>query len=113
MLEWNVFYSSFTLREIKTFNIFKHGGFFEDCLKAKKKYGEDRDAFEEEVRKSLSYYFWSKCEWEIILSHWPPREGESGRKIDVYEQVRMNWNAFTEYLWQHRGELKRSKNKDG
>ena len=33
------------------------------------------------------YYFWSKCEWEIILDHWPSGEHYSMRKIFTLEEM--------------------------
>ena len=75
-LSWNVYYSNVNSREIILYNIFQHSGFYADCVKAKKKHKEDKDAFAGEVKTSLMYYFWSKCEWEIILDHWP--NGEIG-----------------------------------
>lgn len=76
MLCWNVYYGNCNSKEIEVFNIFEHYSFYKDCVKAKKKFKDDKNRFAEEVRGSLMYYFWSKCEWEIILCHWP--DGEMG-----------------------------------
>lgn len=67
--------------------------------------------FEKEVRSYLRYYFWSKCEWEITVTTWPtyfvdtpgleePQKPklEVSQKLDVYEQVMINWQPFIEYL---------------
>ena len=51
----------------------------------------------EEVKKELMCYFWSKCEWEIVIKAWA--SGEAKEKIDVYNQVLNNWDAFKEYLF--------------
>ena len=113
MLTWNVYYDDFNHRCISTENIFDHGGFFEDCVKAAKKVHiredipEEKEAFLEEVRRSLMYYYWSKCEWEIILSGWPPSDKFREEKIDVYDQVRLNWDRFAEYVWANRREFKK------
>ncbi len=107
MLEWNVYVGDFNGRVIEVHNIFDHGSFYNDCLKNKRKNGKDRETFFEEMRRDLMYYYWSKCEWEIILQHWPPREDFKDLKIDVYDQVRLNWDAFTDYVWAHLGELKK------
>ena len=107
MLTWNVYIGDFNGRKIEVYNIFDHGSFYNDCLKNKRKNGKDRDVFFEEMRKDLMYYFWSKCEWEIILQHWPSRPDFRDLKIDVYDQVRLNWDAFTDYVWTHIGELKK------
>ena len=94
MLCWNVYISNFNNREIETFNIFDHCSFYEACLKAKKKFKEDKEGFAEEVRRNLMYYFWSKCEWEIILDHWPDGEwGELRTSMTVRELADMYGNA--------------------
>ena len=156
MLCWNVYIGDFNSGEIKKYNIFNHWRFYEDCVKAKKKFKDNKDGFAAEVKSSLMYYYWSKCEWEIILDHWPDGEnyalrtsmklgtlskalrdadvdfptpeqcsrnpdsdimirvyGPNNRfkrmKIDVFDQVANNWDAFIDYLWEHRKELKARK----
>ena len=74
MLIWNVYVGDFNTGKIKLYNIFNHYSFYNDCVKAKKKFKDDKEGFAEEVRRDLHYYFWSKCEWEIILDHWPSGE---------------------------------------
>lgn len=112
MLEWNVYISNFNRRVIEEYNIFKHAAFVDDCKKTIKKYNKaaragefDMDAFSEDIRRHLLYYFWSKCEWEVIIDHWPGGEHFKPEKIDVYDQVRLNWDKFIIYLWEHRKEL--------
>lgn len=111
MLTWNVYISEFNDNRIETYNVFDHYSFMEDCRKNAKKCADNKEAFAEKVRRDLMYYFWSKCEWEIILSHWPPREDAREEKIDVYDQVMLNWNVFIDYLWENRKELTRRKKK--
>lgn len=101
-LIWNVYVESINRKEITTYNIFTHSSFLKDCKEHIKEYAEDREAFLEEVRKSLMYYFWSKCEWEIIISDWPPSKNFDGFKVDVYDQVMMNWGIFSQWLWENR-----------
>ena len=74
MLCWNVYCGDFNGGEIKVYNLFNHWAFYNACVKAKKKFKEDYAGFEKEIRSNLMYYFWSKCEWEIILDHWPSGE---------------------------------------
>ncbi len=108
MLTWNVYMEDFNARCIKVFNIFNHFAFHEDCRKVARKYKDDREKFVEEIRHSLMYFFWSKCEYEIIISSWPPdRKGFENKKVDIYEQVMLNWPLFAEYVWQNRKELAR------
>lgn len=98
-MHWVVYIDNINTKRIETFDVFKHHGFAEDVRKAYKRHKDDFDAFSEDVRRSLAYYFWSRCEWEVILSAWPPTNRISQRKIDVYEQVRNNWDVFIEYVW--------------
>lgn len=102
---WNVFFYDFNKRRIVPYNIFDHASFREDCKKHAKKYAQDPEKFAEEVKHELHYYFWCKCEYEIILSGWPPKEDDDGRKVDICQQVLLNWDVFIAWLWEHRKEL--------
>ena len=106
--EWNVYIGNFNSSEIECYNIFTHGRFFEDVCKIISKYNEANSEgivntiqstdewLSEEIRSSLMYYFWSKCEWEVVITDWP--RGEVEKKIDVYQQVRLNWSRFIRYI---------------
>ena len=127
-LEWFVFEEDFNAKEIVPLNIFEGSyKFVEGLLHAKKKYKDNYIKFAEEVRSSLQYAYWAKCEWETIITGWPPfvdgeeidrlskekqkhiddtgyfyREDvrlEIAYKMDVYTQVMMNWDRFIEYVW--------------
>ena len=98
-LEWNVFVEDFNNKKIRAYNIFNHYGFMSDCKDAWKKSKKNFDEFAETIRKSLMYYYWSKCEWEIILSDWPPSGLFKEEKVDVYQQIMLNWGPFINYLW--------------
>lgn len=111
MLEWFVYYGDFNSREIRVHNVFNHGYFLERCKKAATTYREDREAFLEEIRSALMYCYWSKCEWEVVVSHWPQHASMKDLKIDVYDQVRLNWDVFSDYVWSHREELRKWKRK--
>lgn len=129
-LEYYVYYHNFNGKSIEKFNIFDHGRFLEDVKKDLKKYA-DKEEFSERLRGHLFYYYGSKCEWEVVITSWVPhitiselnrlneerertlkeynREPYSlyvnpdvGEKIDVYEQVMLNWNLFVDYVWSHK-----------
>ena len=121
-LMWNVYVGDLNSQKIETYNIFTHGRFYEKLCKLAKdlrrqlKNGEKtvtvdmwehgkglytkevpvKDYFLNEVRSELMYYFWSKCEWEVMITDWPSNKAEY--KTDVYYQVRLNWGAFCNYL---------------
>ena len=96
-LVWNVYYCDMISRKINVFNVFDHYGFTTAAKKHLKKC-KTRDEFAEELRHEAVYYFWSKSEWELILSPWVS-SGESV-KIDVYDQLRINWDHFVDYVWE-------------
>ena len=85
---WNVYCDDCNGREIKLFNVFNHRSFYNSCVKAKKKYKDDKEAFAKDVKGWLMYYFWSKCEWEIILAPWPSGELYEMRKTMKIEDLR-------------------------
>lgn len=97
-LKWNVFYHSINKQEITTFNIFNHWRFNEDTQKNLKKI-KDKNEFAEKLRRDLMYYFWSKSEYEIIISPWCGGRDTKEVKIDVYDQVMSNWDVFLDYVW--------------
>lgn len=101
MLEWYVFIGNYSAAEIEKYNVFDHPGFLEGCRKAAKKYAKDREAFEKAVKSDLMYHFWSKCEWEVVIDHWPHSDRKRARKVDVFEQVMLNWGQFADYVWSH------------
>lgn len=112
MLEWYAYYESWSKGEIVPFNIFDHGRLLEDLQKAMKKIHvredipEEKEEFLKILKRDLMYYYWSKCEWEIILSAWINSDRVKEIKIDVYDQIMLNWHIFSEYVWANRKELK-------
>lgn len=101
-MEWYVYIENINRKCIEKYNIFEHYSFLEDIKKAYKEADGNFQLFENKVKSSLTYYFWSKCEWEIILSDWPPSPEKFGfkkEKVDVYSQVMLNWNIFINYVW--------------
>ena len=97
-MEWNVFYHDSNKQEIITFNIFKHYAFNDNVQKLLKKY-KDKNEFAEKLKRELMYYFWSKSEYEIIISPWCGGRDTKDIKVDIYTQVMNNWSIFLEYVW--------------
>lgn len=135
-LVWNVFNEC--NGEICPLNIFEYNyKFLEDLLTAKRKYKNNFEEFAEQVRKSLQYYYWSKSEYETVITTWPPyiESEELNRlnkekhereirnrpfyrdavnltiryKIDIYTQVMMNWDRFIDYIWNNKHLLTKKK----
>lgn len=101
-MEWNVFYHNWNSRKIDTYNVFHHAGFLKDVEKYLKKC-ESREAFAEELRRSLLYYFLSRCEWEVLICPWIDSSKDKPKKVDVYQQVMLNWDKFLDYVWSYKG----------
>lgn len=95
-MTWNVFYHNRNTDKIEPFNIFRHGRFREDVTNALNHY-KDKDSFDDSIRASLFYYFCSKVEYEVLIKAWVG--GDAEIKIDIYEQVMMNWDRFIDYVW--------------
>ena len=106
-LEGFAYEHDFNRNVIRPFNVFDHGSFLEDCKKNAKKNAKDYEAFCERLRRDLMYWFWSKCEWEIIISPWVSKVVDCSIKVDVYDQVMMNWKQFCDYTWSHAVILRR------
>lgn len=103
-LEWFVFVEDINRKQIKVYNIFEHKDFMEDCDGAWENYKNkhhDFSRYQEDIDGILMYYFWCKCEWEIILSNFPPSDSFQKKKIDVYQQVKINWKKFMDYLFSY------------
>ena len=128
-LVWNIFNER--NGEIFPINIFEYNyNFIKDLLIAKKKYKNNFEEFANYIRNSLQYCYWAKCEYETIITSWPPyieneeldrlnnekteRIQESGNfyrvsvhlnvgyKIDIYTQIMMNWDRFIDYIWSNK-----------
>lgn len=97
-LVWNVYRYDVNRNEIVTYNVFSNYGFVKSCVEVINKYKNDIEKIKEEIKHTLVYYYWSKCEWEILISPLFSRDGRE-RKIDVYSQIMLNWDKFFDYLW--------------
>lgn len=56
------------------------------------------DEFKTFVKDESQYQFWSRCEYEIILSDWPPSNPPIEEKWDVFDQIMMNHDIVTKLL---------------
>lgn len=129
-MKWNVLYRNFNTRKIEEYDIFGHSSFAKDVQELLDQNLTKTD-FTEELRRTLQYYFWSKAEYEVVITSWPPYiDGKEldrlsveyedynqkwghypyklnvgldvGEKMDIYQQVRLNWDVFVDYVWSYR-----------
>ena len=101
--EWYVYVDDFNKKEIEKFNVFQSLNFLEGCKRTFKKY-KDIDIIEKEIKSWAMYSFWSKCEYEIVLTSLfnSERHKFKDEKIDVYDQLLMNWDSFFRYVVEHK-----------
>ena len=126
-LVWNAYNYRSVGQGLRVFNIFDHYSFMESVRKLLKK-PMSKEEFSEMLRREVLYYYWSKAEWELVITDTQPHidrkelnrlitdcylkrtVAESpllfshvnlsdAEKIDVYEQVRLNWDEFVDYVW--------------
>ena len=129
-LEWNVYYEDINAKTIRPLNVFQHHGFREDVEETMKK-SLTYEKFSHEIKRSAQYYFWSKSEYEVVITSWPPYIeteeellrlinekankfllGQStkylnirpvvGEKIDIFDQLMLHWDRFIDYLWKEK-----------
>ena len=96
-MEWYVLKYDNGYQTVKNYNIFNHGRFRQDLEKILKI--SDRNDFEKQLNDTLMYYFWCKAEYEIVVFPWCGIDRTNGVKFDIYEQIKMNWKPFVEYVW--------------
>ena len=84
-MEWYVYYHDFNGQKIVTWNIFRNWVFKESVEKLLKDKKLNRKEFAEKLKTKLMYCFWSKTEYEVIISPWVGKGDEE--KIDIYDQV--------------------------
>ena len=78
------------------FNVFHSSRFLSCLMDLKARTKKDSTVnIKEEVKHLLQYSFWAKAEYEIMVKLLC---GKEEHKIDVYEQVMLNYDVFYDYL---------------
>ena len=100
-MEWNVYNYNCNKNKIEKYNILNHWYFVKDIAKIK-----DKDEFAEKLKSKLMYYFWSKCEWELVieitednrifLNPWVGCRNPEEVRIDVTDETNFDWRSFAE-----------------
>lgn len=71
-LVWNAYKYSCSTGEFRIFNIFDHNSFYCNIRKLLK-LDISKEDFAERLRREVQYYYWSKTEWECIITGSQPR----------------------------------------
>lgn len=101
-LKWIVYWNNFNSNKFETFNIFEHYR-FKDSINTLLSKCETKDEFSKKVQMELMYNFWSKSEYEIIITckceriFVSPWLGNESYEIDVTNDPSFDWVGFYEY----------------
>ena len=96
-LNWLVYYYDFNKNEIEKYNVFNHYYFLERTLQT---FIENKDYqnFCSRLKQEAHYYFWCKAEYEVLIKGWP-NENAAVTKVDIYDQLSLNWDIFCKYVF--------------
>lgn len=121
-LSWFVFRYDINTNCIEQYDVFSHRKFTEE-VKQTLKQKHEYDVFSEKMKSIVMYYFWCKCEYEIVITSFPPYINANeiqrivdtnaahkntiiasvsldfAEKIDIFQQLMMNWKQFVSYVW--------------
>lgn len=125
-MNWFVYRHNFNDKRIEKFDVFLHYGFY-NAVKRIKRERLTKEEFSARLKEEAMYFFWCKCEYEIVITSFPSYvsqtefdrilrennecEHKNGRslyrtcvnleteeKIDIYDQLTMNWDSFVDYV---------------
>lgn len=112
-MKWEVFRYDINQRKIVHWDIFEHYSFINDCMVI---YNElcsmkiDFLEFQKRVESKARWYFWCKSEHEILIRGWCGAKGDEEIKVDIFEQLKLNWEAFIANLICYLEDLKGREN---
>lgn len=94
-LEWYVLHWDFNKKKIVNLNIL--GDYFKKSLEIELKAGHiyDKSILKEYLKTYFMYHYWSKTEYEFLVSDVHEDEYE---KIDIWRQIEPNLNNIVEYI---------------
>ena len=134
-LVWNVIRINMNTDEVEVENLLEKNHYLWNEVKEilKKNKNISFEEFEDKVDHSIMYMYWSRFEYEHVITTFPPHlslEGlekankerdekiknwgscrfvqapiEVGEKVDIYFQVQLNWTAFITYLWNNKEKI--------
>ena len=90
-------------KECEMFNIFNNINVYEQCLKLVKKHLRNKKKFpfsdfKEEVRKTIMWQEWGRCEYEISVGYPFEEDANNLKKVDCYWQAEPNIEIICEML---------------
>lgn len=82
--------------------------YFRECYKKlnKDKRPKTVNEWKDFVKNKGMYQFWSRCQYEIIVTGWPQQKNEV--KVDVWMQIEMNIDVIVSILMEEFGQNKKN-----
>ena len=96
-MHWFVMYYNSNAKQFQPYNVLKYR---EEFIKKLKKKVASKEEFADKMKTEMMYYFWSKCEWEVILSNiddriiMSPWVGPEDVTLDVTDNEDFDWVGF-------------------
>jgi hypothetical protein len=90
MKTFNVILYDFNARKFIPYDVIPY---LVKCYKESRKKPKTHEEFRKFIEGWSQYRWWSRCEYEIILSDWP--NSKIDKKIDVHWQVMLNIDLIT------------------
>ena len=114
-LKWNVYIHDFNRNKFEVWNIFDNWSFEEYVNKIFKEFknSEDKESFAKRLNMELMYCFWSKCEYEAVITRkddriiMTPLISKKAVELDVTDDKDFDWIGFYDWMKEERY------NKDG
>ena len=97
-LVWNVYVFDVNASAPKIYNIFEHENFLSSVLRDHELLPNYSD-LRKQIEKELKYYFCADRKWELVISPQSLCKDNAGEKIDIYNQVMLNFDQFYNYLY--------------
>lgn len=95
MREFNILYFDFNKTHPEPYNVlpfFRRE--YQDCRKKDKPVTKEQ--WTEFVKRKGQWRFWGDCNYEMIVSKWPPTEDKV--KVSVWEQIEPNIDLIVDIL---------------
>ena len=96
-MHWTVMYYNCNAKRFELYDVLKYK---EDFIKKLKKKVTSKEEFAQKMKSEMMYYFWSKCEWEVIITNkdgsiiMSPWVGPEDITLDVTDREDFNWVDF-------------------
>lgn len=103
MKSFNVIIFNYNKKDFEPYDVMPY---LIDCYVKKEEKPKTFNEFREFVKDTSMYQWWSRCEYEIILTDWPNQKVE--KKWDIHKQVMMNIDLITQILIENIYELQQS-----